>query len=373
MRSVTVARRTQFRPHNMPGISVEEAKRIDWNLLLDPQHASRQSCLDSANWLNTTKCQNGGEPAMSVWQFRGYNCYVSPEQWNPFNLPIIGPQWSDDTYPTALESDKPDEHCRSIDWFYGYLHSCGITVDSLHPHLMPYVNYYVLNTPWGGLEPMSYRPNSYYMQWHDRNWQDRMVDYHTKFAQWASDKIQGPQSLMLGTLKRHQVWPPSVKLERLYRKASETRTAPNALAPMSWWMQSQRYNPKSLVRSGSGGTNPMAFPSTDEIGWWKGVCSIPGKLRWRLDRAGLRDWKVIVDFGSDKAYGGYFYTNDYYISSKSQAIDWVYSNALKAAWGADMIIWDSTEDEWFKRHRPWVMELKSDMSSKTELVSEDSW
>jgi hypothetical protein len=374
MRQVTVNRKTQFHPSRTKDEVPTSASKIEWNLLLDPQHPSRQDCLDSARWLQQVTHDSGLKKPLSVWQFRGYRAYESPHDFNPWARPIVGPQWGGD-FPPPGECAAPDVHCESLDWFKGYMKAIGLLDISAHPDHYPYENYYNFSQAWR-MPHNSYSAWSYYMDWGSDSWLNRLSDYLVRFAGWADGEIDGPQALMLGSLKRHQVWPAEVKKTRLYDEASEHYRPPNGKAPITWWMREHSYNPMNdthvNTRSPWGGTVPM-FPATSMVTWWKGACSLPERLRWRLDRAGLQHWKVICDFGvGDNAWSGYEYIHDYYMPDYEANVDFIWSNSVKAAAHSDTIILDE-DDSWYENRRPWVLDMKAAMAKNCELVMEVRW
>lgn len=373
MRKVIINRKLEYRPSQMPAQDQNDARRIEWNLILDPQHPERQDCLDSANWLNAVRQAHGDEHALSVWQFRGYQCYLPPSWWNPWNAPITGPHWVKETFPTADESDSPDNLLESIDWFYGFLSASGYEPKPLHRHLMPYLNYYTHGDGKFGLDPHQYRPWSYYMQWDHPVWQRRLCDYLVEFAKWAEHQIAGPQALMLGALKGYQVWPVEAKQVRIYDKRDRYPEG-HAGVPMIWWFK--HYNKKPGDWMGTGGKHVPAYPETTFMGWWYGICNLPAELRWRLDQAGLENWKIIIDWQDGNAFGGYFYLREY-LQSEEHAIAYCCQHAIKAAAYCDHIIWPggNDSDAWFvQKGREWVLDMRANCEARgVEFIEQEKW
>ena len=347
---------------------------LEYCYLYDPQHYGRQKSLDLITLL-----KDKSPRATGLFAIRGYWKWDSHDRWSPYGDPVVGPQWK--TEWNVNEHDVPDEDFQSYDFFRGHMDAAGwkLPENCLPQHaqkLLPYLFHYSTDRNWKMLSPYQYRPYAWTMQWHDRNWRNRLADYHTEYAKWVESEIPNANLGFVFECSKSQLyWSP---FER-HRRNPRMPSAPKPLGTQGktndllHFMDSHDW--KFNIKDKLDGSH-IAFPLTNQAQWLYGVCSLPGKLRHRLDRAGLSHWKVIWQM--ERMWNGSTYNSLVQIlGGEGAAREHIFVNSLKAASNCDEVYWPMSIDdcgfEPLKNCPPWVLQLRDQMSRRTSLVEKIEW
>ena len=370
--SKTAVQAYSFKPNRLTedirsgilGMSLLMELETSW--VYDPQHYGRQKSLDQIKLL-----QSINPDATNLFAIRGYWRWDTHDRWSPYGDPVIGPQWPVEWHEN--EHDEPDLDFERYDYFRGHMDAAGWKVpDRCLPHkaqkLFPYLFHYSTDKSWKMLTPYQYRPYAWVMQWHDRNWRNRLADYHVRYAQWVEPQFPGHNlGFVVSTSKPQHYWTMKERHSRTPRMPSPPAAAGSQGKANDLLYCMQAHDWKFNIADNLDGSH-VAYPLTNQAQWLYGVCSLPGKIRYRLDRAGLPGW--IVAWQMDRVWHGSTYNSLVQVlGGEEKAHECIFVNSLKAASNCDFVYWPKS----FQAPPPWVEQLKIQMAKRTVLLNRVDW
>ena len=346
-------------------VTDDQLSQLNIAHLNDPQHYCRQIDLDQANFVQSLK------PGIRhLFSIRNYWRWDSHYRWNPYKFPVVGPQWDNSWHPN--EHDKPDVDFDNIGFWRGHMSAAGWKmVDTLDgfKNELPYLFHFSRDKPWKTLNPFEYRPYAWTMQVHDRNWRNRLADYQVNYAKWVESQLPGRNfGFMVSITKSSHYWSVKQRRSRINDQLPPPLPAGQQRKTASILEFQSRHNWKFNIDDDPDGSH-IAYPRTNQVQWLYGLCSILGKLRYRLDRAGLKNWQVVWDM--EYMWWGSNWNSLVESCGDDEEIarDAIRINLLKAASNCDAIIWPEPDS----RMTPWMLELQNDMAERTTILKQVYW
>ena len=337
---------------------------LDWVMLLDPQHPARLDCIDLANHPQV------GEQTM-VFPIRGYWFWESHNNWNPYNFPVVGPQWADGVRPSPNSFDVPGPEFRSMDYFWGHLDAAG------YKNITPYDEMFYLQHSagaggWKEMEPFTFRPSTWEMKWDSQSWQKMLAKYHADYAEWVDSKITNkqPRVLLLNTTKAHHYWHPSFRISRVSapKMPPEHNGKTGCLLHFCEPQYDWKFNHDPDNLSGS----HLAYPATDQREWLEGIVGTLKQIRHEFDHERkLRHWKLAWDM--EYCWAGRTGASLVKVIGNERDSQYlIEKSCIEAAKQCDTIIWPNTNLRSIAGTE-WVDGMKTEMGNLCEIVSEVAW